>query len=167
MVESTKDRTRGGDHGELLARGRKSTQRERLLAGMVTSANRDGYTGANVSKIIAEAGVSRPTFYDYFEDKDDCFLAALHDIQQRLLGEVRDVGDRPPEHALQANLAAIVRSPAASPRRRCSYEPGDGRRTQRARRTRSGDRRDRAGNRGGAPQTLTPARRADPRHQPP
>jgi len=108
VVESTKDRTRGGDHGELLARGRKSTQRQRMLAGMVTSANRDGYTGANVSKIIAEAGVSRPTFYDYFEDKDDCFLAALHDIQQRLLGDVRDAVAAQPEHALQASLAAIL-----------------------------------------------------------
>src|SRR5664279_5583868 len=97
-------------------KGRKSTQRERLLAGMVTTANRDGYAGANVSKIIAEAGVSRPTFYDYFTDKDDCFLATIGEIHQRLLGEIRDVvADQPPERALQASLRAIVEFASAEP----------------------------------------------------
>src|ERR1700733_912081 len=45
---------------------RKSTQRERLLNGMIEVADRRGYAGASVSAVIAEAGVSRPTFYDYF-----------------------------------------------------------------------------------------------------
>ena len=76
---------------------------------MVTSANRDGYAGANVSKIIAEADVSRPTFYDYFEDKDDCFLAALGDIQERLLGEIRSaVCEHAPQQAMQAGLEAVL-----------------------------------------------------------
>jgi AcrR family transcriptional regulator len=97
-------------------KGRKSTQRERLLAGMVTTANRDGYAGANVSKIIAEAGVSRPTFYDYFTDKDDCFLGALGDIQERLLAEIRQaVAGQPPEQALQASLSALVEFASAEP----------------------------------------------------
>src|SRR5664279_4664888 len=97
-------------------KGRKSTQRERLLAGMVTTANRDGYAGANVSKIIAEAGVSRPTFYDYFTDKDDCFLGALGDINQRLLAEIRQaVEDHPPQQALQASLSALVEFASAEP----------------------------------------------------
>jgi AcrR family transcriptional regulator len=100
---------RTGPENGLLQKGRRSTQRERLLAGMVTTANRDGYAGANVSKVIAEAGVSRPTFYDYFADRDDCFLAALDAIQQRLLRSVRDaVAQRPPEQAIEAGVTAIV-----------------------------------------------------------
>ena len=70
-----------------LPRGRKSTQRERLLASMVATVNRGGYGGANVSRIITEAGVSRPTFYEYFSDKDDCFLGALDDIHERLIAQ--------------------------------------------------------------------------------
>ena len=66
---------------------RKSSQRERLLAGMVAAANRDGYADANVSAVIAEAGVSRPTFYDYFSDRDDCFVAAIADMHERLAAE--------------------------------------------------------------------------------
>jgi AcrR family transcriptional regulator len=92
-----------------LPKGRKSTQRDRLLAGMITAANGDGYAGANVSAVIAEAGVSRPTFYDYFADKDDCFLAAVADVQERLLREVRKaVRDQPPEHALYATVRALI-----------------------------------------------------------
>jgi AcrR family transcriptional regulator len=92
-----------------LQKGRKSTQKERLLAGMITAANGDGYVGANVSAVIAEAGVSRPTFYDYFADKDDCFLAAVADVQEQLLGEVRKaVQDTPPEHAMYATVRTLI-----------------------------------------------------------
>src|SRR5450759_4230531 len=100
----------------VLQKGRKSTQRERLLAGMVTTANRDGYAGANVSKIIAEAGVSRPTFYEYVSDRDDCFLGALDDIQQRLLAEIREaVADHAPQQAMQASLTALLQFASAEP----------------------------------------------------
>lgn len=100
----------------VLKKDRKSTQRERLLAGMVTAANRDGYAQANVSKIIAHAGVSRPTFYDYFADKDDCLGGALGDVHRRLLQDVRlAVARDPPEQALQASLTALLRFAGAEP----------------------------------------------------
>jgi AcrR family transcriptional regulator len=73
-----------------MQKGRRSTQRERLLAGMVAAANRDGYASASVTAVITQAGVSRPTFYEYFNDRDDCFLAALSDAQARLAGEVEN-----------------------------------------------------------------------------
>jgi AcrR family transcriptional regulator len=95
---------------------RKSTQRERLLNGMVAVANRDGYARANVTRVIAEAGVSRPTFYDYFSDKDDCFLAALADIHERLIADVRRaVESRAPEHAIQATIGVLVELAATQP----------------------------------------------------
>src|ERR1700688_4068747 len=88
---------------------RKASQRERLLAGMIAVANRDGYAGANVSEVIGEAGVSRPTFYDYFEDRDDCFIAAILDVQGRLLAKVRDaVAGCSPERALAGALETTV-----------------------------------------------------------
>ena len=36
-----------------------------------------GYHRSNVSAIIAEAGVARGTFYNYFESKRACFQAVL------------------------------------------------------------------------------------------
>jgi AcrR family transcriptional regulator len=95
---------------------RKSTQRERLLGGIVAAANRDGYSRANVSAVIAEAGVSRPTFYEYFTDREDCFLAALADIQERLIDEVRErVGRHCPHHAIAATIAALVEFASTQP----------------------------------------------------
>jgi len=95
---------------------RKSTQRERLLSGVITVANRDGCARANVSAVIAEAGVSRPTFYEYFTDKGDCFLAALADIHERLLDEVRQaVESDPPQQAIEAAIAALVEFASTQP----------------------------------------------------
>jgi len=99
-----------------LQTGRRSTQKERLLSGMVTAANRDGYARANVSAVIAEAGVSRPTFYDYFAEKDDCFLAAVADVEKRLLAQVRaSVSEEPADRAVQASIGALVDFAIAEP----------------------------------------------------
>jgi AcrR family transcriptional regulator len=73
-----------------MQKGRKSTQRERLLSGVVQAANRGGYSSANVSAIIRGAGVSRPTFYDYFTDRDDAFKAAIDDVSGELLDHAKD-----------------------------------------------------------------------------
>jgi len=95
---------------------RKRTQRERLIAGMTAAADRDGYAAANVSEVIAHAGVSRPTFYDYFADRDDCFLATHRDIAERLLAHIASaVDDAPPEHALQAAIRRLLQRAQAEP----------------------------------------------------
>jgi AcrR family transcriptional regulator len=99
-----------------MTKGRRSTQRERLLAGMVIAADREGYARASISKVIAEAGVSRPTFYDYFADKDDCFCAAIWHVHGRLLREVRDaVSGHEPRLALTSALAALLKFAATAP----------------------------------------------------
>jgi AcrR family transcriptional regulator len=88
---------------------RKSTQRQRLVAGMVEAARRHGYAGANVSQVISHAGVSRPTFYEYFADKDDCFLATHREVGQRLVKELdRTVAASSPELAVQASIRRLV-----------------------------------------------------------
>src|SRR5450759_5113127 len=78
-------------------RRRKANQRQRLLAGMVTAANRDGYAAASVSSVIGEAGVSRPTFYEYFDDRDGCFLAAVDVAARRLLEETETAAEKQAE----------------------------------------------------------------------
>jgi AcrR family transcriptional regulator len=101
-----------------LPKGRKSTQRERLLGGMVTAANRDGYAGANVSAVIEHAGVSRPTFYDYFADRDDAFIATILDTHERLAAEIRAaIQARPPADAIAATITAIVAFASEQPAR--------------------------------------------------
>jgi TetR/AcrR family transcriptional regulator len=97
---------------------RKSTQRERLIAAMVEVTNRRGYAGANVSAVIAQAGVSRPTFYDYFVDREECFAATIEDVQGRLASTIGDalVGTDP-ERAWEDAVRALVEYAAAEPGR--------------------------------------------------
>ncbi len=61
-----------------------AVQRERLLAAMLRAAAELGYREANVQDVIERAGVSRPTFYEHFSNKEDCFLAAFDVTAARL-----------------------------------------------------------------------------------
>jgi AcrR family transcriptional regulator len=95
---------------------RKRTQRSRLLKGMVDTTVRRGYAGANISAVIAQAGVSRPTFYDYFADRDDCFRATIEDVQAELLSSVEQaLESAAADDALPAAVAALVAHAAAQP----------------------------------------------------
>jgi AcrR family transcriptional regulator len=76
---------------------------------MVAVANRDGYAAASVSEVIAQAKVSRPTFYDYFADRDACFVAAIAAVHARLDERVRGtIAAGAPRHALTGAIAATV-----------------------------------------------------------
>jgi AcrR family transcriptional regulator len=47
-----------------------------------------GYLETNVQDVIDRAGVSRPTFYEHFSNKEDCFLAAFDTSAERLRKKV-------------------------------------------------------------------------------
>jgi AcrR family transcriptional regulator len=50
-------------------------QRARLLRAMACVACERGYHNTTVAAVLAEARVSRKTFYEFFESREDCFLA--------------------------------------------------------------------------------------------
>jgi AcrR family transcriptional regulator len=64
------------------------TRRQSILEAMVRVVGRKGYKGTAVADVIAEADVSRTTFYKHFEDKHECFLAAYDMAVERIVGEV-------------------------------------------------------------------------------
>jgi AcrR family transcriptional regulator len=66
----------------------KTVQRERLILAMLKAASELGYRETNVQDVIDRAGVSRPTFYEHFTNKEDCFLAAFDISAQRLRGKI-------------------------------------------------------------------------------
>jgi AcrR family transcriptional regulator len=61
-----------------------AVQRERLIAAMLRAAAELGYRALNVQDVIERAGVSRPTFYEHFANKEACFLAAFDITATRL-----------------------------------------------------------------------------------
>jgi AcrR family transcriptional regulator len=73
-----------GVSGVGLAHGGVPTiQRARILAALVEVARERGAGRVTVAHIVARSGVSRRTFYEMFEDRDACFLAAFQDAVQR------------------------------------------------------------------------------------
>ncbi len=66
----------------------RAVQRERLLAAMLRATAELGYRELNVQDVLDRAGVSRPTFYEQFENKEDCFMAALDSAASRLLSRL-------------------------------------------------------------------------------
>jgi AcrR family transcriptional regulator len=88
---------------------RRATQRERLLAAITQLAIEGSPHDLTVGEIVALAGVSRPTFYEYFTDREDCFLQALDPARKELLGAVEiAVVDCPPERAPSAAAGALI-----------------------------------------------------------
>jgi AcrR family transcriptional regulator len=67
----------------------RAIQRERLIVAMLNAAAELGYLETNVQDVIDRAGVSRPTFYEHFSNKEDCFLAAFDTSAERLRKKVR------------------------------------------------------------------------------
>lgn len=108
QLASGKDRLPPGRHG-LPRTFVAENQRERLLNGVVEAVAEHGYNATTIGKISEAAKISRRTFYEYFEGKEDCFLAAYEMID----AHVRDsmlaaaAGEQWPEY-VRASLAALL-----------------------------------------------------------
>lgn len=82
--------------GEPLPRGRhklpasevRASQRARILRAMLESVGRYGYEATTVPEVVATARVSRNAYYDFFDDKADCFIAVCDEGARELLTEL-------------------------------------------------------------------------------
>jgi AcrR family transcriptional regulator len=81
-------------------------QRQRLLAGVARALAEQGYAAMSVEHVLAHAGVSRTTFYENFDNKRDCVLAAHEMAFNRLAGEL--VGACAGESEWPAKVAAAI-----------------------------------------------------------
>jgi AcrR family transcriptional regulator len=63
-------------------------QRARMLSSAVEVVSEFGYGRMSVARVTGRARVSRRTFYDLFEDREDCFLAVFDDALRRVTGLV-------------------------------------------------------------------------------
>lgn len=59
-------------------------QRERLIAGLAAVVAERGYAAATIGEIAAAAHVSRRVFYEHFQTKEECFLAAFDVVFEHL-----------------------------------------------------------------------------------
>lgn len=92
-------------------------QRDRLTAGMIATVAEKGYHGATITGIAAAAGVSRRTFYTYFDSKENCYLATYDTIVDYLFevgAEAADTEQGWPRR-VRAALRAVLQALAANP----------------------------------------------------
>ena len=80
---------------------------------MVEVVSERGYPETRVVDVIKQAGVSRKTFYEQFDDKEDCFLAAYDIAVSVLLRGTAKAFEASPERAwaerLRVGLSAFLR----------------------------------------------------------
>ncbi len=85
-------------------------QRERLLNGVVEAVAEHGWNATTIAAITAAAKISRRTFYEYFEGKEDCFLAAYEMIEAHVLDSMLAApgAQQPWPDRVRARLAALL-----------------------------------------------------------
>jgi AcrR family transcriptional regulator len=85
-------------------------QRARILAAMVDVATERGAGNVTVAHVVARSGVSRRTFYELFEDREGCFLAACEDALARIAAVVVPAyeGASRWREKIRAGLAALL-----------------------------------------------------------
>jgi AcrR family transcriptional regulator len=93
-------------------------QRDRLAAGTIAAVAERGYNETTIGDVAAAAGVSRRTFYVYFKDKQECFLATFDQIAGHLRVAAREAAGTEPEwpRRVAAKLGAALETFAANPR---------------------------------------------------
>jgi AcrR family transcriptional regulator len=97
----------------------EASQRTRLLRATIELGTEHGFASLTLTDIVGRAGVARSTFYEYFTDKQQCYLEAFDYAADLLLARVLAIGPPPagdfasPVHAYIARLLEL-----------CLEEPG-------------------------------------------
>jgi AcrR family transcriptional regulator len=81
-------------------------QRERLIAGLATAVAEHGYNAVTITHITKAAAVSRRVFYENFEGKEECFLAAFDVVVAHIRDLVGEAVESAPDWPHQAVAAA-------------------------------------------------------------
>ncbi len=92
-------------------------QRARILTAMSELVRERGAIAVTVAHVVERSGVSRRTFYELFEDREDCFLAAFDQAVARA-GETVLPAYGAPEtwrERMRAGLAAVLEFLDAEP----------------------------------------------------
>lgn len=95
----------------------REAARRRALAAMAAAVGERGYTDTTVRDVLIRARMSRRTFYELFDNREQCFLAAYDAARQELLHQLdrhREPGEPWRDHAravLASALAFLARGP--------------------------------------------------------
>lgn len=109
-IEEPRPATERRSWGKVSHSERYRKQRRDLLRAAVRIAGRKGYDGTRVADIVAEAGLSKSTFYEHFSSKEDCFVELHRRTSGQMLRGGVDTAEANVGQGPYACLLAVIRS---------------------------------------------------------
>jgi AcrR family transcriptional regulator len=95
------------------------SQRGRIIQSMIEAVAERGYQETRVADVVEGAGVARKTFYDYFDDKEACFLGAYDQVSAQLYEAAAEAfnvrSDATWAERISAAMAALLEQLASWP----------------------------------------------------
>ena len=99
---------------------RRAQRREQLLAAAFELFARDGYANTSIEQICQTAYVGNKAFYDLFDSKEDCYLALLRQVSERIEERVaqamQESADADEEETVRRLLSAFAHTLVDDPR---------------------------------------------------
>jgi TetR/AcrR family transcriptional regulator of autoinduction and epiphytic fitness len=79
-----------------------------ILQGALQEFLRNGYAGTSMDKVAATAGVSKPTVYSYFQDKEGLFKALVKFVAQSRCQQVMEDLDGDPQQVIHRLATSAI-----------------------------------------------------------
>ncbi len=91
--------------------------RARLIDAMAQAIEEKGFRETTVADVVRIARTSRRTFYEYFEDREACYLALFDDTNATMMDEIADAvqPDQPLEAQVDQAMDAYIANVTAHP----------------------------------------------------
>jgi AcrR family transcriptional regulator len=86
----------------LTADQRKAERREQLLDAALDLIATHGYLGTSIEQICSTAYVGTKSFYEVFDNREDCYVALLQRTSERLMADMMAVAGRAQGNERQA-----------------------------------------------------------------
>jgi AcrR family transcriptional regulator len=98
---------------------RQDRQRRRLFVAAATVFSRVGYADATAEAIAREAGMSKATFYEHFDNKESCIIALFDSAMETIMGAMASnldaAGKGDPRSRYRRNVLTFLEAVASFP----------------------------------------------------
>lgn len=94
---------------------KRSAKAQKIVAAALTIFERHGFQATSLEQIAAQAGMGKSTLYDYFENKEALFLAAVQEARNQWIGIIeRNISetDDPNERLKRVAECMLGRTPS-------------------------------------------------------
>ena len=103
-----KEKEREKKKSEPPASGNDADARRRLIDGLAAAVEEKGYVATTIADIVRHARVSKRTFYETFDDKEECFLAGYRIVCDDILAIIEAAAQAKGTWQERTRLAAMA-----------------------------------------------------------